>query len=122
MKKLMNSSLVAAGFAAMLLTGACASTSSDTMTSSSTVDQSVQATANTAEDTDNTPTNDIAHGVVASGAPMETTTTIVTVQAPVNSSSLDRQLTADENTNMTSSSAADQETTTTATRTRMRKD
>ncbi|HYO78229.1 MAG TPA: hypothetical protein VE010_17345 [Thermoanaerobaculia bacterium] len=119
----MNGSLAAAGFAAMLLTGACASTSNDTMTSSSTVDQSVQATANTAEDTDNTPVNDIAHGIVAPGAPMETTTTVVTVQAPIkSSSSLDRELTADASTNMTSGSAIDEETNTTATRTRMRKD
>ena len=125
MKKLANSSLAAFGFAALLLTGACATQGGGDPAMNPTVSADARDEADV----------DSSENLIAGGAPLNTTTetivTTTTTNTSQTSSSVDQSLTVDTNQSMTSSSTVDAQstsntdddtTTATETRTRMRKD
>ena len=125
MKKLANSSLAAFGFAALLLTGACATQGGGDPAMNPTVSADARDEAEV----------DASENLIAGGAPLNTTTetivTTTTTNTSQTSSSVDQSLTVDTNQSMTSSSTVDAQstsntdddtTTATETRTRMRKD
>jgi hypothetical protein len=135
MKKLANSSLAAFGFAALLLTGACATQGGGDPAMNPTVSADARDEADV----------DASENFIAGGAPLNTTTETITTTTTTNtsqaSSSVDQSLSVDTNESMTSSSSLDTQSTTntddtsstmtdddddttteTETRTRMRKD
>jgi hypothetical protein len=141
MKNLRTSSLAAFGFAALLLTGACASTSNnDDMTSASTADQTIQVqTEGNVANAENIGTNEasvpsITGGITATGAPLDIEQGAVSTTVNTGNTSVDNTLSTGTTTqthtttvtqgSMTSSSTVDDDDddTATAARTRMRKD
>jgi hypothetical protein len=118
MKKLTNSSLAAFGFAVLLLTGACATQGGGDPAMNPTVSADARDEASV----------DASENMIASGAPLNTTTeTVVTTNT---TATTDQSLSVDTTQSMTSSSNLDTQSTantddttaTTETRTRMRKD
>ena len=145
MKKLRTSSLAAFGFAALLLTGACASTSNnDDMTSASTADQTITVqTEGQVANAENIGTNEasvpsVTGGITPSGAPLDIEQGAVSTTVNTGNTTVDTTLSTDNTTttkvqtttvtqeSMTSSAQStdddDDDTTATETRTRMRKD
>lgn len=138
-KKLRTSSLAAFGFAALLLTGACASTSNDDMTSASTADQTITVeTEGQVANAENIGTNEtsvpsVTGGINPTGAPLDIEEGAVSTTVNTGNSTVDTTLSTDTTTtqvqtttvtqdSMTSSSSTDDDDTATETRTRLRKD
>ena len=105
MKKLANSSLAAFGFAALLLTGACATQGGGDPAMNPTVSADARDEAEV----------DASENLIAGGAPLNTTTetivTTTTTNTSQTSSSVDQSLTVDTNQSMTSSSTVDAQST-----------
>ncbi len=119
MKKFANSSLAAFGFAALLLTGACATQGGGDPAMNPTVSADARDEADV----------DASENLIAGGAPLNTTTETITTTTVTNTSQTSASV--DTNQSMTSSSNLDTQsatntdedtTTATETRTRMRKD
>lgn len=130
MKNLRTSSLAAFGFAALLLTGACASTNNnDDMTSASTADQTVavHAEGNVANaenvGTNETSVTSITGGITPSGGPVEIEPGSVTTTTQVQTTTVTQgSMTSSSSVDAQTSGTTDDDDTATATRTRMRKD
>ena len=114
MKKMMNSSLAAFGFAALLLTGACATQGGGDPAKNPTVSADARDEA----------TVDASENMIAGGAPLNTTTETITTTTVTNTSvETNQSMASSSNVDTQATTDTDDDTTTaTETRTRMRKD